>query len=78
MWKYTVELPGQWLTRAEALGLLGISESRFEKLVSSGLVPTKGKGNGARFDAAAVHAIGVLWGRLPDALTSGEVPSEPE
>ncbi len=74
MWKYTIELPGQWLTRAETLGLLGISEARFEKLVASGLIPTKGKGNGLRFDAASVHALGVLWDRLPDTWTTGEVP----
>lgn len=74
MWKYTVELPGRWLTRDESLSLLGISEARFDQVLAAGLIPTKGKGSGKRYHAEAVNAVGVLWERLDDFLAAEPAP----
>ena len=77
MWKFHDEMPGRWLNRHEALDYLGISEAKFELLLAKGLIKSRGRGNGQRYDAERVHAVGILWKEL-DELLSEEQEEEPD
>ena len=68
---------GRWMTRKEVLDYLGLSETNFRRVMSANLLRTNGTGNGERFDAESVFAVGVLWDRLDGLLGAKKVdPSE--
>jgi hypothetical protein len=79
VWEYSVRMPGRWINRQEALSFLGISEARFDALLASGWLRSRGKGNGRRYDAETVYAVAVLWDQIDPLLSDdgGGGPAAP-
>jgi hypothetical protein len=71
-------MPSRWLNKQQSLDYLGISEEKFDQLVTAGWIRFRGKTSGRRFDAETIQAIGVLWERLDDLLSEDESPAEAE
>ena len=78
MWEHTSKLPGRWLARGEVLSFLGISIPRFNLLVKNGWIRYRGKGNGRRFDALDVAAVGDLWHKLDTLFPEPKKDEEDE
>jgi hypothetical protein len=70
--EHTIKMPGgRWMTREEVLAYLGLPESQLKRLLAAGVITSRGRGSGRRYDSETVYAAGVLWhvldGLLPEA-----------
>ena len=65
-----------WITRKQALDLLGLPLAQLKRLVRHRLLCPRGKGRGQRFRREKVEAVAALWEELDETMPPAEEADE--